>query len=255
LGLIVNQRVVVFVRPHSSTSSAAGRINQSINQSSFSTMDALAGYGSDDSSSASSSGPNKSEAPAASSLSGLLGNVSDASEDESAAVDRPTTGESQPPPAKKPKMAGASNSDAITTSKPTLLPEPILSKGENDSWIYWKTNYLRRPLLGNDHHRLSLLQLDDAPSIQELQENLQRLAQNDNNTDAHQNWADRLRSQHEFHNPHFFATVVEHFGIQDPLGSAFPLATTTDVRDYERKLFPIIIRETTEESSLGETAT
>jgi hypothetical protein len=219
-------------------------------------MDALAGYGSDDSS-ASSSGPTStpSKPQPGSSFSGLLGDVSDASEeDERVVVDRTNTaGSDDPPPAKKPKMEeGASNhSDAATaitttaTKPTTLLPDPILSKGDssNDSWIYWKTNYLQRPL-GNDHQLLSLG--DTAPSSQELQENLQRLTQNNTNgnnssaVDAPQNWADRLRSQHEFHNPHFFASVVEHFGIQDPLASAATPAPISDVRDYERKLFPII---------------
>jgi hypothetical protein len=32
-------------------------------------------------------------------------------------------------------------------------------------------------------------------------------------------WANHLKSQHEFHNPHFFDNIVSHFGIQAPLDS------------------------------------
>lgn len=217
-------------------------------------MDALAGYGSDDDSSSASSsvGPGKNETQPVSSLSGLLGDVSDASEDEPDTVHPPQS--SEPSPSKKAKVEVSPDSETATTtpsSKSSLLPEPILSKDENDSWIYWKVNYLQRPL--DQSHRLSLV--DNAPSIQELQDNLQRLTQNsngnNNNTDSQQNWADRLRSQHEFHNPHFFASVVEHFGIRDPLGSAIPSSSgsssdNTEVRDYERKLFPIIVADAEE---------
>ena len=33
------------------------------------------------------------------------------------------------------------------------------------------------------------------------------------------NWALKLKSQHEFHNPGFFQNVIQHVGIQDELGT------------------------------------
>lgn len=37
-------------------------------------------------------------------------------------------------------------------------------------------------------------------------------------TQQHQPWIQQLQAQPEFHNPHFFQAVVEHFGI-DALGT------------------------------------
>lgn len=39
-----------------------------------------------------------------------------------------------------------------------------------------------------------------------------------------QPWIQQLQAQPEFHNPHFFEAVVEHFGI-DSLGTNLPIAT------------------------------
>lgn len=60
-------------------------------------------------------------------------------------------------------------------------------------------------------------------------------------------WAEHLKYQHEFHNPHFFKSVVSYFGIVEPLGSQIlssPASsnnndTETDdaVQPYEKKLF------------------
>lgn len=203
-------------------------------------MDALAGYGSDDSSSSASSSAGRKE-------------------DQAAAPPLEKPGH---PPIKKPKVGAKLSTDsdaACTTSKPGIqLSRPPLSKDEKDPWIYWKVNYLHRPL-GKDQRHSAFSLGDDAPSSRDLQENLRRLSHKDNHAvDAAdlKNWADRLRSQHEFHNPHFFASVVEHFGIQDPLGSAIRTAdaTTTGIRDHERILFPAVTCEKTDASTISETA-
>ncbi len=179
-------------------------------------MDALAGYGSDDSSASCSSSlsfPKAQQVAKNDGIVGLLGTCSESDENDSSGIKAPA------PPSKKPRMA--------TSYK---LPEPLLAKDENDSWILWKTNYLEKPI----HEQL---RLGGLPATQQLQENLQRLAQNIGNIPS---WAEHLQAQHEFHNPHFFESVVEHFGIQDPLASWL---SEPGVREYERNLFPVATKE------------
>ena len=61
---------------------------------------------------------------------------------------------------------------------------------------------------------------------------LQRLANS-----SKVNWADHLKSQQEFHNPHFFESVVEHFGIQHPLGS---LVFNPEIQDEEQRVLGLL---------------
>ena len=200
-------------------------------------MDALAGYGTDESTSADSADPaTKDSKPAQNMLAGLLGDVSDASEDAQGAGTSPAAS-SEPPTLKKPRIeAGA---DDRKTEAQRMILAPILGTGENSSWICWKANYLSTPV--TDDQRLSL---ESAPNMNQFANNLQRLAQSmgkssspKNRVDASACWADHLRSQHEFHNPHFFASIVEHFGIQDPLASS--VGYSTQLQEYERQMFPV----------------
>jgi hypothetical protein len=192
-------------------------------------MDALAGYGSDDSS--------VSEArpvpPAKTGLSGLVGDVSDDSEDGGHEREcKASTNPEQPPPTKKLKVQSPPQSEQTSVK---LLPPPILSTSESDPIIYWKINYLQQPVREGD-----LLLDEKVPTVEELKAKLQKLASN--LSPGETCWADHLRAQHEFHNPHFFSSVVEHFGLKDSLGS---FVDTRVVQDYDRQLFPVVVTDTT----------
>ena len=185
-------------------------------------MDALAGYGSDDSSSAGSVGSPKPTSQSA--LEQLIASHSSDASDQDDQVKEHL-------PATKKSRVDESNISSLQ------LLEPALAKGgddDNDSWILWKTNYLLSP----SHkitNELPLQPLDPPPpSRVQIRDNLQRLARNiETNIPS---WAEHLRNQQEFHNPHFFASVVEHFGIATPLASFLGDA---QVPEYERKLFPL----------------
>jgi hypothetical protein len=183
-------------------------------------MDALVGYGSDDSS-ASEDKPLK---PPAGNLSGLLGDFSDDSEagEDPKEPKSPTTLLHPSHPSKELKVTSPCG------QSPMNLPAPFLSTSDGDPIIYWNVDYLQHPVKGGT---LSLG--DEAPTAEDLMANLQRLASNQ--TSSKDCWADHLRAQHEFHNPHFFGSVVEHFGLKQALGSIIDSRT---VQDYERQLFP-----------------
>jgi len=38
-------------------------------------------------------------------------------------------------------------------------------------------------------------------------------------SDKNSSWAANIKNQQEFHNPHIFQSVIERFGINEPLGS------------------------------------
>lgn len=54
--------------------------------------------------------------------------------------------------------------------------------------------------------------------IQIKSEKLQLIAASSGTT----GWAQQLKEQHDFNNPHFFESVVEHFGIADSMGTNLP---------------------------------
>ena len=146
-------------------------------------MDALAGYGSDDS---------DDDVPQnTSTLSGLTAYGDEDGEDN----------KEQEPLQKRLKQE--------PETKDTVLPPPPLG---NDSIIKSEV----------DHFTSKYGTLLD--STVEMPAKLQQLS-------SSTNWADQLKSQHEFHNPAFFQTVVEHFGIQDVLGSNMECQET--LHDYE----------------------
>jgi hypothetical protein len=167
-------------------------------------MDALAGYGSD-SSSSSSEGSNGKTNNHKSALSGLLGSASDDSDEQS----KPQS----PPPPKRLRME---------ETQKLVLPPPPLDKKQ--SMIYWDVNYLVGAVRSAD-------KLTTTTSTSELSQKLEGLANS-----LKVSWADHLKAQHEFHNPHFFESVVEHFGIAKPLGSQ--IRNDVSTKEYELDLFP-----------------
>ena len=189
-------------------------------------MDALAGYGSDDTSSSEAHLPARTN-----NLFDLLGSAAaDDSEEEShggTGMDTvPCTPQSTPPA----QTVQSESPQALKTFVP--LPAPILSTGDNDSTIYWTIDYLKQPVKKGG----TLLSLDEpVPTEDEWNAKLQHLASNLSSNNNH--WADHLRAQHEFHNPHFFASVVDHFGLKESLGSM--VDSGHHVEAYERQLFPV----------------
>lgn len=98
--------------------------------------------------------------------------------------------------------------------------------------IYWDVNHLAHE---PTRRRLEGLTSKTTTSQEELSQKVDRLSKSLKGV----SWADHLKSQLEFHNPHFFESVVEHFGIAKPLGSLG--AAEEDVAQlqyYELELFP-----------------
>jgi HCNGP-like protein len=149
-------------------------------------MEALAGYGSDDSSLSSSNGDAQKK-PA-------LSRLVDYSDDESSAEGDSPTKKEIGNAIRKRKRSWDNGGTA------DILPPPPLS---SSSMIHWTKDYSSRYRTAGDSSQVS------AELIQKL-ETLRSGAVS---------WAHHLKSQHEFHNPHFFDDVVTHFGIQAPLDS------------------------------------
>jgi hypothetical protein len=163
-------------------------------------MDSLAAYGSDSSISDDQKAQEETKKPGAS-LKGLLGAYSDDDTDHDNDIDddvKEPQKKPEPPPTKRPRMQDA---PPPTTAFSAFAPPPL----GNDSIIHWTVDYLKatdKPL---------------PPASTQLAEKLERL--HANNAATGTSWAEHLKSQHEFHNPHFFDSVVEHFGIEQPLAS------------------------------------
>jgi hypothetical protein len=98
----------------------------------------------------------------------------------------------------------------------SLFPPPPLS---NDSLITSDVDYFTPkygiPLASNGKLPLKLLELSSSSTI----------------------WAEKLKSQHEFHNPAFFQTAVQKFGIQNALGSTMTCLET--MHEYEFDLIQL----------------
>ena len=194
-------------------------------------MDALGGYGS-------SSGDDSDAAPitaqhstSKNALSGLLGDVSDASEDE----DTPAS-----PLVKKAKTADASSTPKQPPPNTVSLPEPRLAKegDKNGTWYLSKVNYLKEP-----GPATSRLELDDLPTAEQIRENLAKIAATSNG----QTYAEHIQSQPDFHNN------LTPKDISEPLGSNIVIIPVASQRlvDYEKKTFPPLVTQvpTNEESS------
>ena len=191
-------------------------------------MDALAAYGSDDDSSSQES--NGRSAPSAA-LTGLIAYSDDEdSGDEQkneTRVTRTTKKDTTSAAARKRKRSW-DNAGTDDT-----LPPPPLS---DTSMIHWTTDYTADYRTAQDTSQVS----------PDLVEKLEGMRSDGSNVVV--SWAKHLKSQHEFHNPHFFQNVVSHFGIQNDLGShikgesfqlfEFELAAAEEqarIRDQERQ--------------------
>lgn len=172
-------------------------------------MDALAGYGSGSSSSSQDDATNDKTRPEISALSGLV----DYSDDEGGSNEvgdikkesEPATTSSSLSSNKKaspsPKQGNKRKRSWDNAGTDNVLPPPPLSS--NASLIQWDTDYTA------EYRSPPSSVISDAALAQ-------KLASLDSDSVS---WAQHLKSQHEFHNPHFFDSVVTHFGIQRPLDS------------------------------------
>ena len=182
-------------------------------------MDSLAAYGSDSSVSDDQKAQEETKKPSAS-LNGLLGAYSDDdtdNDDDNGNVNakkddnvKELQKNLKPPPSKRPRTQDAP--PPTTTAFSAFAPPPL----GNDSIIHWTVDYLK----ATDKQL--------PPASTKLAEKLERL--HANNAATGTSWAEHLKSQHEFHNPHFFDSVVEHFGIEQPLGSQ---VSQDMVQDFE----------------------
>ena len=184
-------------------------------------MDALAqGYGTD-----SSEGSTNHDASTLSLLANYS-NESDASDTDKPTANTPknqtTTNETSYDDhihlVKKPKLSKSnvdtvSDEEALSTS-PGLPPPNLLSTVRQNSPsqarpILFAKNYLQHKLTYNSSSTRTSMSTDYNPN---LVEKLTRLAQNETS------FANQLKSQTEFGNPHMFHSIIDHFGI-DPMES------------------------------------
>ena len=186
-------------------------------------MDALAAYGSDDSSAESSASSTDNEASNGTATTGkpALASLLDYSDDGESSDSGSDTKET-PFPTKKDNSPVAQRKrkrDWDNSCTDNVLPSPPLSS--TTSLIQWDTDYTA-------HYRTVPSQTLNE-TRPELIHKLSLLS--DGNSVV--SWAQHLKSQHEFHNPHFFDNVVSHFGIQKPLDSNL---ATTQFQLYEYDL-------------------
>ncbi len=191
-------------------------------------MDCLTGYGSDSEESSSSSAiTNNAEASGSNQvsntapLSNLLGagidSCSSSSDDEETPPKR-TPSHASSSSSKKPlrddteihkhatkkQRTEASNLKGNSFASRNGLPSPqITHKASMISWT-------------KDH--LSKEQPDDSIPTRRKFEKFQQLATLQS-YDATKGWAAHIRTQNEFHNPHYLQSVIEQFGIAESLGS------------------------------------
>jgi hypothetical protein len=207
-------------------------------------MDALAGYGSDSSSSSNGEKNNddvKTSAkvnstshaaanPNPSALSSLVGAGMDtSSDDEDNLSEKDDADLSDFHKVKSDNLACPTNDHKNSKRKRpkhedwrSLLPAPPTSStvsSRNPSMILWHVDYLSLQLssseTGNDE------EAHDWSTATKKHTKFEQLV----STLPHgKSWAEHLQEQQEFHNPHFFQSVVEYFGISHPLGSQLDVA-------------------------------
>lgn len=164
-------------------------------------MDTLAGYSSEDSDDDAPHHP--------SSLSGSLVNDGDDEDDNDATKDPSLQLQKELPPLKKTPKPNKPLAD-IAKSTSLFPPPPLVNDSLIASDVDRFTPNYGIPLASNGELPLKLLQqLSSSSTV----------------------WAEKLKSQHEFHNPAFFQTAVHQFGIQDPLGSTMTCRET--MHEYE----------------------
>lgn len=192
-------------------------------------MDALAGYGSD--SSLEEDVTKTVETKPNNSLSALLGADSSASDGDD------SDGEDE----KSQDVKKSFNSLQSTSQQPvkrqkvqddqspkSTLPKPPTTSRSGPSMIHWDIDYLAKT-------EGYVVQCGDgSENNTEVSQKLERLAATLNGS-----YADHLKKQHEFHNPRFFESVVDHFGIKNPLGSHAMHSNNTKFVDSETQISPV----------------
>lgn len=189
-------------------------------------MDTLAGYGSDSDTSSlhPSEGPaQRQHSPLGGAFEGLIGEAgsdSDEVQDDNDEAQHgvrsnkmPAKNHSnslpQPPPSLPSKKRQREEKDQTTSRRCFLtenyLPKPMLKSTCELS--YWSVDYLSSCPLRAEPTSCNLMELEST-KFQKLAELLP----------SSKSWAEHLREQQEFHNPHFFQSVLEYFGIPEPLG-------------------------------------
>lgn len=123
---------------------------------------------------------------------------------------------------------------------PSIEPDSVLNNHHDETafsqaMIAWDDqNYLDSKLSA-----VLLLQPSSSSTFVAPLQGIKTHENNNNNNNQpqeqqhHTGLADRLKSQHDFHNPAFFQTVVQHFGIQEPLGSTVPCETSFQAYEYD----------------------
>eukprot|EP00980_Cylindrotheca_fusiformis_P015805 scaffold4617_cov106-Cylindrotheca_fusiformis.AAC.6 len=181
-------------------------------------MDVLGGYGSDTSSELDQTSTKST--PQTSSMLSLLGAApSDSSEnDDTSAIVNTTK-----PMGKRRKMEA---SEVRKEPQSSFLPAPPITSMNGASMIHWDIDYISKSPPNQKH--------PNEPHTRELADKIEQL---NATIGSDKTWADHLKTQHEFHNPRFFQSVVDHFGIQRPLGSQVKFSKSIPLKSYEEDIF------------------
>jgi hypothetical protein len=150
---------------------------------------------------------------------------SDASQTSSAskgAEDAGPTRSSHAPPIKRPRIAAARDMG--------FLPPP--SPSSSIRMIGWSKDYLT-----TKQEEAYSEGMESEPSSQRLEQVAATVTENPS-----AGWAAHLQEQKDFHNPHFFESVVEHFGIQ-PMGSNMHVVKMLKYDDEWESIVPLTQRE------------
>jgi hypothetical protein len=188
-------------------------------------MDAMGAYGSDESDNdvlpkaGESQETDDKKSKKTSGLAGLLGDYSDDDDDDDGAkheiqglqpvkqgtakaVSSDETSRKRQRRWDSPKNTSASDEAIPSASVSHPFPPPLTSDGR--FMIEWNEDYVT-----------AKQSLRTASLKKVTSEKLQHIS-------AETSWAQQLKKQHDFHNPHFFESVVEQFGIRDEMGSNLP---------------------------------
>jgi hypothetical protein len=129
---------------------------------------------------------------------------------------------SQAPP-KRPRSAA-------TRDRKGFLPPP--SPSSSSSMIDWSKDYLT-----TKQEQAYSEGMESEPSSQRLEQVAATVTEN-----PLAGWAVHLQQQKDFHNPHFFESVAEHFGIQ-PMGSNMRAVKMLKYDDEWESIVPLTQRE------------
>ena len=103
------------------------------------------------------------------------------------------------------------------------LPVPRIASVtpfESASMVSWTIDYISHD--PRSHAIATHSSIDQQRQFQKFEE----LAASQSRS-SRKGWASDIRNQNEFHNPHCIQTVIEHFGINDTLGSQAVSGTKT----------------------------